>query len=418
MGHAAGKDIYRKLGNKIDNLIVKAPWNDTLYKILKELYTAEEAELVVKMPYGISTFERLQKITKINESSLKKNLDRLCKKGLVMDLWMLGGYRYMPSPMVIGIFEFTMMRTGSDIDSKKAAGLFHEYMLGEDSFFKANFENGQIISPMRTLPYEETVSNEDYAEILDYEKAAAIIENGKIFSIGICSCRHEKLHVGKKECNVPLETCSAVNSPAKYLIRNGLAKEVSKTEMLENLNRSREMGLVLSTDNQKRKPGFICNCCGCCCNLLLGIKKYGYPNILISSTYIAEISTEECTECEDCVEVCPVNSIKSNKNGAPEINNSVCLGCGVCALKCSTGALRLVKRETRVFHPENTFERVILQALERGTLQNLIFDNPQSISHSFMRGVIGGFFRLSPIKRSLMSETLRSRFFSVIKKAV
>jgi len=39
--------------------------------------------------------------------------------------------RYVPNPLVIGIFEFTMMRTGNDAGSREWAGLFHTYLLGE-----------------------------------------------------------------------------------------------------------------------------------------------------------------------------------------------------------------------------------------------------------------------------------------------
>ncbi len=38
---------------------------------------------------------------------------------------------------------------------------------------------------------------------------------------------------------------------------------------------------------------------------------------------------------------------------------SICVGCGVCALDCKTDALKLVKREKNVIHPETTFHRVI-----------------------------------------------------------
>ena len=66
--------------------------------------------------------------------------------------------------------------------------------------------------------------------------------------------------------------------------------------------------------------------------------------------------------------------------------------------------------------PEDTFERVILQSLEQGTLQNLLFNNPQSTAHGFMRGFVGGFLKLPPVKRALMSDSLRSRFLSTIRK--
>ena len=38
MGHLAAKEaLYRKLGKKIDGLTVRAPWNENLRAILKEL---------------------------------------------------------------------------------------------------------------------------------------------------------------------------------------------------------------------------------------------------------------------------------------------------------------------------------------------------------------------------------------------
>jgi hypothetical protein len=50
MGHMVGQDIFTRLGTKIDRLETRAPMNEDFYSILKELYTPEEAELIVKMP--------------------------------------------------------------------------------------------------------------------------------------------------------------------------------------------------------------------------------------------------------------------------------------------------------------------------------------------------------------------------------
>jgi Pyruvate/2-oxoacid:ferredoxin oxidoreductase delta subunit len=251
---------------------------------------------------------------------------------------------------------------------------------------------------------------------LDYEKAASIVEDAKKFCVGICSCRHEKLHVGEKKCDVPLETCSSFDAAADYLIRHNMGKEVTKSEVLDNLARSKEMGLVFCADNVKQEITFICHCCGCCCNALLGISRFGYTGMVVSSNYIPKRDEQECTACGTCAEACAIDAIQVLAEGSPKIDSSICIGCGVCALKCPTGALKLVNREQKVFHPEDTFERVILQCLERGTLQNLMFDNPQSMSHSFMRGFVGGFLRLPPVKKALMSDTLRSSFLSMMKK--
>jgi Pyruvate/2-oxoacid:ferredoxin oxidoreductase delta subunit len=416
MGHMVGKDVYRKLGKKVDNLTMRVPWNETFHAILKELYSPEEADVVVKMPYGLSNLDRIEKVTKYEQSKLQRILESLSAKGLVMDLWMHGEYHYMPSPLLIGIFEFTMMRTGEGLNTKEWAKLFHAYMLEDDAFYAANLKHKEKVSPLRALPHEDAIDLSEHIEVLDYEKATAIVEGGKRFSIGLCSCRHEKLHVGEKRCDVPLDTCSSLDAAAEFMIRHNLAKEVSRTEMLENLARSKEMGLVFCADNVKNDVSFICQCCGCCCNVLLGISKFGYPNMVVTSSFIARVDDKICAECGACAEACPIDAIELVSEKTPRIDASICMGCGICALRCTTGALKLVKREQRVIHPEDTFERVILQCLERGTLQNMMFDNPQSVTHKFMRGFVGGFLKLPPVRRALMSDILRSSFLGMMKK--
>jgi len=427
MGHAVGKEIFRELGRKIDNLPLRAPWNEKFYELLKSLYSEKEADVVVKMPYGMSDLDRIAQVTKYEKSELQKILEGLCSKGLVMDMWVNDAYRYMPSPIMIGIFEFSMMRTGGGVDSKALAHLFQQYLSHNDGeIYAMNTKNGKRVSVIRALPHLETIDASEYMEVLDYEKATSIIESFEKFSIGLCSCRHEKFHVGEKKCDVPLDKCSSFGGAADYLIRNKLAKEVSKSEMLENLAQSVEMKLVLCADNVKRNVTFICHCCKDCCNALAGISKFGYPNTVVTSNFIAKNRPDICVGCGKCAEACPIDAIKMVPIDQPQtkkkkdavIDSSICLGCGVCALSCKKGAVTLTKREKRVLHPETTFERAILQCLERGTLQNQIFDNPQSITQKFMRGFVGGFLRLPPVKAALMSDTLRSSFLNAMTNGI
>ena len=100
----------------------------------------------------------------------------------------------------------------------------------------------------------------------------------------------------------------------------------------------------------------------------------------------------------------------------PVIDEDACIGCGVCSLVCDPDAIDMHTRQQRVIHPETTFERVILQCLERGTLQNQLFDDPGRLSHKAMRGIVGGFLRLPPVKKTLMTDTMRSRFLSAIAR--
>lgn len=424
MGHLAGKDVFRRVGAKLDNGTVKAPWTEALHQVIREVFTEEDADVYVKMPYTFSTASRIARTTGYDPARLQPLLEGLCHKGLVMDFFLNDEYHYMPNPLIVGLFEHTMMRAGDTVDLKKCAGLFHEYLIHDGSVYGANFRNGEQVSFMRAFAHEEAA--DEGVEILDYESAIAIVERAETWALGICSCRHEKLHAGVKECDIPLQTCSSMGRYADYLIRNEMARAASKTEMLELIDRSKETGLVFAGDNVKNDIKGFCHCCGCCCNALAGVSRFGFPNALTTTNYIAGVNDAECNGCGKCSKACPIGAIKmikvdepgSKRKKKPQIDLDFCLGCGVCSLKCESGAMKLKNRKKRVIHPENAFERVILQSLESGTLQNQIFDDPESRTQEAMRTLVGAFLRLTPVKKALMSDTLRSTFLKTMEAGV
>ena len=420
MGHSSAKDIFRRVGQKLDNLHVRCTWNDELKALVKALFTEDEAEVFIRLPYVFSDLASIRKITQLPERRLQEMLNSLSGKGLVVDVWVKDRYYYMPSPMLIGVFEFTMMRTGLDAKPAEWGPLFYRLLENKDSYYDSNMGAGQVMSPARVYLHDESILPEEHTRVLDYESATHIVDTASKCAVGICSCRHEKLHAGVKKCDLPLETCASFGWAADYLIRHNMAREVSKSQMKDNLALSREKGLVFCGDNVRRNVTFICQCCSCCCNLLLGITRHGYPNTVVTSSFIARVDETVCTGCAKCCKACPVAAINmSGKQALTKpraqavVNTELCLGCGVCTMKCAKKAIKMEKRSERYIHPETTFERVLLQCLERGTLQNQIFDNPQSLSQEFMRGLIRGFMKLVPTRQIEMSRTLRSSFLAM-----
>ena len=96
------------------------------------------------------------------------------------------------------------------------------------------------------------------------------------------------------------------------------------------------------------------------------------------------------------------------------LNDEVCLGCGVCVRSCNKDAMSLESRPKRVLTPLNGTHRAVVMAIERGDLQNLIFDNRVLWSHRAMAGVLGVILKLPPIKQVLASKQLKSRYLETL----
>ena len=97
------------------------------------------------------------------------------------------------------------------------------------------------------------------------------------------------------------------------------------------------------------------------------------------------------------------------------LNDELCLGCGVCIRSCNKkNSLSLESRPKRVLTPLNGTHRAVVMAIERGKLQNLIFDNRVLWSHRAMAGVLGVILKLPPIKQVLASKQLKSRYLETL----
>jgi Pyruvate/2-oxoacid:ferredoxin oxidoreductase delta subunit len=138
---------------------------------------------------------------------------------------------------------------------------------------------------------------------------------------------------------------------------------------------------------------------------------------VLTTNFEATVNDKKCANCGQCAVVCPVEAIGSSnpgKSGHAQVTQDLCLGCGVCIKACPANAISLVPRAQRVVTPINTAHRVLLMAIERETLQHIIFDNQVLHSHRALAALLGAFFKLPPVKRMLAGRQLKSRYLQAL----
>lgn len=413
MGHLTTRDAYKNLSERINLFTQGAPVSETLYSILQVLYSEQEAKLVALLPIRPFNIKKAAYIWGMTEAKAEKLLDRLCEKALLVDSDYHGERRFVMPPPMAGFIEFALMRTRGDIDQKYLSELYYQYINVEEDFVKDLFFATETRLG-RVYVQEPVLTNENTNYILDYERASHIIEDAEHIGLGTCYCRHKMDHAGHPcEINAPWDVCLTFNNVARSLAEHGgYARLISTEEAKDVLARSYEHNLVQIGENVRENPTFICNCCGCCCEALQTARKFSPMQPVSTTNYIPDISLEKCIGCGKCVKVCPVLAIateeKEDDKKKAFINTEICLGCGICVRNCPTKAITLKRRPIQVITPVNSTHRFVLQAIEKGTLQNLIFDNQAFANHRAMAAVFGVILKLPPLKQGLASKQFKS----------
>ncbi|QEE16650.1 4Fe-4S binding protein [Promethearchaeum syntrophicum] len=414
MGHISRS--YLDLHKRLEKFPQQAPASEALFQILEILFTEKEATLVSKLPIKPFEIPKAAKIWKQSEDEAEIILNELADKGLLIDVIKENKRVFSLAPPMAGFFEFSLMRTDGKFDRKVLSELYYQYINKEDAFISMLFNLEPPID--RVFVHEDTLQDYDQSIILDYERASQVIETATCITVGTCYCRHKMEHLGKA-CDNPQEVCLTFNNAAKSLSKHGIAKKISKKEAYKILDEVRKLGLVQVGDNSQTGVSWICNCCGCCCEALLGYKRLGYSSNIYSN-FEAKIDVDACTGCGICVDKCPVDAMDLTENperkNIAQVNYDRCIGCGVCSRFCPSEAITMKRREKINFTPVDFFERIVLNAIEKGTLPNLIFDNFNLWTHKVFRRLMRIYFSLPKVKRSLVEDQLQSRYLRSMVK--
>jgi Pyruvate/2-oxoacid:ferredoxin oxidoreductase delta subunit len=413
MGHLTGltRESYIKLQKRMDRFSPGIHDSESLYEILKILFTEEEAKICSVMPLTGFTIPQIANIWKKSEEEALEIVNELADKNLTYDFNRNGSHYYALAVPVLGFFEFSLMRTDGKFDRKILSELFYQYINKEEEGVKQFFSVETPLS--RTFVYEDELDNIT-SEVLPYEKASHLIDSATCITVGTCFCRHKMDHMGKA-CNAPQDVCLTFNDMARYAADHKIAREIRKEEAHEILNMCIEHGLVQIGENLKEKIAIICNCCGCCCDLLLGYKRFNFHHAINPSNYVAEIKNDICNECGVCQKRCPVNAILKRHHKLYADENT-CLGCGVCSSFCPTKACRMTNRSYKPYVPEKFYEGIILRAADQRKLGNLLFDDQISKIHIVLRNIFNVLLGLPGIRNLLLNKKLLPSIMNAFMK--
>ena len=350
-------DVYKRLAKKLDDLPNGFPATESgvELKLLKKIFTPEEAEMVMKMRPMPETVEAVAERLGKPVSEMQKTLDHMVGRGHIGSFKMFGQQMYMLFPFVVGIYEFQLNRM-----DKELATLFEEYA---PHLMKKVGDYAPALA--RVVPISTEIKQD--LHVHRFEDAARMLDEAKSFVVRECICRKEQALEGH-QCTHTLEVCIAFSAEENAFERYPNGRAISREEALKIMKASEEEGLVHCTYNIESGQVFLCNCCSCCCGILRGVKQFKAPYLLAKSNFVASIDTDTCAACGVCAdERCPMDAIVES-DGAYRVLAERCIGCGVCAPTCPTESITLARRpdSERTQPPKNLMDWGMKRAAERG----------------------------------------------------
>jgi electron transport complex protein RnfB len=347
-------EVYLKLREQLDQYSVGFPGTESgiELKILKKLFTEEEADLFLDLGLSLETAEDTAARTGRNPEVTAGLLSVMAEKGLIF--WVEKGdlVRYAATPFIVGIYEFQLGRM-----DKEMAQFFEDYL-----HEKLYLSIADVTPLFRPIPVNRSL--EVSFQVAPYDDAREILSNQKKIAVADCICQVQQELIDQG-CEKPKEVCFVFGSTAQYFINKGMGREITAEEAFKILDMCHDAGLVTQPASPQN-PGGMCNCCGDCCGVLRAIKKYPRPVDKVLTAYYAEIDQDLCDGCEICVDRCQMEAI--TVDGAAEVDTDRCIGCGLCVTTCPGEAIKMRRKpdEQIIVPPQNGFEMMLDIAKARG----------------------------------------------------
>jgi NAD-dependent dihydropyrimidine dehydrogenase PreA subunit len=348
------EDTYQRLAEHLDRLPDGFAPSETGAELplLKRLFTPQEAELAVHLTLDREEARVIASRAGLALAEAERLLDGMAQKGLIFSVHPEDGPAlYQAVPFVVGIYEFQV--------NNLSEGLLQD--LADYWSTQQRRPRAETIPQMRTIPVGQSI--EPHLEALPYEQVDKLVKAHDRFAVAPCICRrHAKMRGGG--CDAPEESCLMFGEWADYYVQGKRGRYIDRSEVMEILARADAANLVLQPTNS-REISAICCCCGCCCGVLRGLQHHPRPSEIVASSFIAELEPETCQGCWACLERCQMQAL-AEEGDRVTLNADRCIGCGLCASTCPSGALTLVRKpDSELTQVPATFDatwRTIAQA--------------------------------------------------------
>jgi electron transport complex protein RnfB len=340
------EEVYRALQRHLDRMPVPYPATESgvELRILQRLFTPEEARValcVSAIPEPAKTIHRRMRRV-MNREQLSKTLDRMAEKGSIQKLPGKKGPRYAKSPLALGMYEAQVNHLTPELE--RDVRTYFDEAFGREVF-------GPRTPQMRVVPVHKSVAVEHV--VASYDDIRRFVEASPgPFAALPCICRQGRELTGQP-CRLTNEprNCLVFGAFATMLTERGIARPVSKEEMLGLLEQADREGLVLEPQNTL-DPLFICCCCGCCCGVLATVRKLPRPAEFFQTDFVAGVDREKCEFCGTCATRCQMDAIVADDEPA-KVAEERCIGCGLCVTTCPSGAMSLHKKQRRPPPPKD-----------------------------------------------------------------
>lgn len=298
-------------------------------EILQRLFTVEESTLYLHLSRKLEPVEVIAARAGWSAPETAALLEAMTAKGVTFPKFLGDRKFYAAAPFMHHFFENNAWLQAD----REIAELMEKYLTGG---FAAKGK------ALRTIPVNASVK--EGKSVMPFDDVIKILESKDRIGLMPCACA-KHMQTLDSGCVRHSEVCIAFGFYAEFTIEGlGVGRWIDQREALAVLEMADQEGLVHQIGGNSENTECVCNCCPDCCGSLRLIKQMSAPSRIAGSNFQAQLSSEDCTSCEACIERCPMDALTMADDGL-SLDSLRCIGCGLCSTGCPSGAISLVQKD-------------------------------------------------------------------------